>query len=147
VLQLGYITNCITEKPDLTDTLFLAEKQRDLSKDRYDHLHSSEEKVSYYEGTFPIYRPVKENTLFILFAAALFFILLALFIFLRTQGVEVNVILPSTVALPGISGIPGISSIPSASSMSSFFSSFSFFISASILIGIAAGYAIQVYYQ
>jgi hypothetical protein len=111
ILQLGYIANCVSEEYDVTDELYAAKKELELSKDRYDKIQFPEKDVSYYEGTFPIYRPINEKTLFILFAVGLFLMLLALVCFLRTQGIEINILVPqTTVTIPGMSTMYSISS-------------------------------------
>lgn len=102
VQQLAYVSNCIADQADSTDALFAAKKELALSKERYDMLHSPETHVSYYEGTFPIYRPIGQSTLFILFGMGLFLMLLSLVLFFRTQGIELHLVVPQSLALPGI---------------------------------------------
>jgi hypothetical protein len=105
VQQLAYVAHCIAEQNDATDSLYSNTKQLAVSKDRYEQLHFPETHVSYYEGTFPIYRPIGQSTLFILFGVGLFLMLLSILFFLRTQGVEIQLIMPQTTVLSGISTV------------------------------------------
>ena len=131
IQRLVFVSNCITEQTDSTDALFAAKKELALSKERYDILHSPETHVSYYEGTFPIYRPIGQSTLFILFGLGLFLMLLSLVLFLRTQGIELQLVLPQTLVLPGISGI---------------FSGQWTYMGIAAGVGIALGYVFHIYY-
>ena len=137
ILQLGFIANCLTEALGATalgatEQVFAAKKELETSKDRYEELQSPETHVSYYEGTFPIYRPIKDSTLFGLFAAGLFLMLLSLICFLRTQGVEINLILPQTT-LPGIP--------------TNMFAGMGTYIGIASVLGIITGYFIHIYYK
>jgi len=132
MLQLGFIANCLTEAFGATEQVFAAKKELETSKDRYEELQSPETHVSYYEGTFPIYRPIKDSTLFGLFAAGLFLMLLSLICFLRTQGVEINLILPQTT-LPGIPA--------------NMFAGMGTYIGIASVLGIITGYFIHIYYK
>lgn len=144
ILQLGYIANCVSEEYDITDELYAAKKELELSKDRYDKLHFPEKDVSYYESTFPIYRPINEKTLFILFALGLFLMLLALVCFLRTHGIEINILVPqTTVTIPGMSTMYYISSAFSGQGTLYGFISISAIAAA---CGILTGYLIYKYY-
>jgi hypothetical protein len=107
VLKLGYISNCVTEKPDLTEKLFAVNKDLEVSKERYDDTNSPETNVSNYEGTFPIYKPLKTTSLLGLFAGGIFLMLLTVLIFMRMQGIELNFILPDKLTIPGVSALPG----------------------------------------
>jgi hypothetical protein len=150
VLQLGYIANCVTEKPDLTDKLFEANKDLDVRKQRYNDTHSPETHVSNYEGTFPIYRPLKTSTLFGLFAAGIFLMLLAILIFMRMQGIELNFTVPDKMAVPGLS-VTAISSLPGATNaisntITSFFANNTSLVIFGCLVGILSGYLYNTYY-
>jgi len=132
IQKLVFVSNCITEQTDSTDALFAAKKELALSKERYEMLHSPETHVSYYEGTFPIYRPIGQSTLFILFGLGLFLMLLSLVLFLRTQGIELQLVLPQTLALPGIS---------------SMLTGQWTYIAIAAALGIALGYVFHIYYK
>lgn len=132
IQSLAFVANCVTEQTDPTDALYSAKKQLETSKGRYDELHSPETRVSYYEGTFPIYRPVGQTTLFVLFGAGLFLILLSLLCFMKTQGIELQLIIPASVVLPG-------------TSISSLFAGHYAYIGIACLAGIVLGYFLHVY--
>jgi hypothetical protein len=103
---LQYMLNCIQETkatPDLPSYMN-AKESLQTSKDRLELLHEPEKHVSYYEGWFPITRPIKEISLFILFGAGIFLLLLAVLFLVRTQGVEVNIATP-TVDQSGLTSV------------------------------------------
>jgi len=131
LLQLAYINNCITEQFNTTSSLPAAQDELALSKDRYEQLQSPETHVSYYEGTFPIYRPIKQTTLFVLFGMGIFFMLLSLLLFLRTQGIQIQLIMPE-MGLPGMAG---------------FFSVEWKYIGIASIVGVVLGYFLHVYYK
>ena len=133
IASFAFVTNCVAESTDPVETveeLEVAKRELQLSKERYDMLHSPETHVSNYEGTFPIYRPLHQRTLFLLFAIGLFFMLLALLFFLRTQGVQINITMPeSTIFIPGI------------------LYTYATYAGIAAALGIAVGYGIHVYYK
>lgn len=130
VLSLAFVANCVTEQKDPTEDLYKAKQELDVSKDRYEQLHSPETHVSYYEGTFPIYRPIGHTTMFVLFGLGLFLMLLSLLCFMRTQGIELHLVMPQSVALPGISIFEGQG----------------MYIGIASLVGIVLGYFLHIYY-
>jgi len=132
IQALAFVANCVTEQTDPTDALYSAQKKLELSKDRYDELHSPETRVSYYEGTFPIYRPLGQTTLFVLFGTGLFLMLLSLLCFMKTQGIELQLIIPPSLVLPG-------------TSISSLFAGQLSYIGIACLAGIVLGYFLHVY--
>ena len=94
------VANCLheTTTKDPT-TLVKAKENYDTSKERYELITNEDHRVSYYEGWFPITRPLTVTTLYILFAVGLFFIIVSILLFLSMQGVELKFILPvSTTA-------------------------------------------------
>jgi hypothetical protein len=108
---LESINNCMIEYRDsITQDIY--NKQKDdttESKLRLDTMKSPEQNVSYFEGWFPIFRPMKESTLFTLFGTALALILGSIVFFLSLAGVSFNIILPGGGGLGGDefgSGIP-----------------------------------------
>lgn len=130
ITTLGFITNCVTDNVDTSVAVYDAQKQLDISKHRYEQLKSPETHVSYYEGTFPIYRPIKESTLFALFGVGLVLMLLALVCFLRTQGIEINVIFPQT-----------------SFSISGILSGQAKYIGIASVVGVVLGYFMHIYYK
>jgi hypothetical protein len=93
---------CLQESLEV-DTSALTEAQEALneSKSRYESITNPERNVSYYEGWFPMVRPMSEPALFGLFGAAIFMLLVSILIFLRLSGVQIDIQIPeSTFALP-----------------------------------------------
>lgn len=78
-----------------------AQKTLEESKSRLESITNPEQNVSYYEGWFPIVRPMTEPALFGLFAAAIFMLLLSILVFLRLSGVQIDIQVPEmTFSLP-----------------------------------------------
>lgn len=100
--QLTYLRNVrdgVQQKyANESDTILtqLNQKKKDLdeAKTRYEAIKDPEQKVGYYEGWFPIFRPMKESSLFGIFGAGLFLLLISIFMFLNMNGVSVSVELP-----------------------------------------------------
>jgi hypothetical protein len=65
------------------------------SKVRLDSIKNMDTEISYYEGWFPLFRPMKEVTLFALFATSILLILLGIAIFLHLAGVDLDIKFPS----------------------------------------------------
>lgn len=134
MLSLGFVANCVKEQTAVNDALYSAKKTLEVSKDRYEQLHSPETHVSYYEGTFPIYRPIGQTTLFSLFGVGLFLMLVSLLFFLRTQGIEIQLIMPQTFTVSG-------------SSVYTTVAGQGMYIGIASVIGIVLGYFLHVYYK
>jgi hypothetical protein len=64
------------------------------SKSRYEAIKAPEKRVSYYEGWFPLFRPMSEGALFGIFAAGLSLLLFSILLFLRMQGVQLRLEFP-----------------------------------------------------
>ena len=77
-----------------TSALTAAQKTLDESKSRLESITNPERHVSYYEGWFPMVRPMTEPALFGLFAAAIFMLLLSILVFLRLSGVQIDIQIP-----------------------------------------------------
>ena len=80
-----------------TSALKAANDKLDEAQSRLASITNPEEKVSYYEGWFPMVRPMTESALLGLFGAAIFMLLMSILVFLRLQGVEINIIIPEMV--------------------------------------------------
>jgi hypothetical protein len=65
-----------------------AKQTLDTSKERLELIKTPEQRVSYYEGWFPLFRPMNRSALFGLFGTGLFLLLLSILLFLRLHGVE-----------------------------------------------------------
>jgi len=106
------VATCLQEAtaPD-PSALNDAEKRLDLSKTRYELIspdRQSIEPVSYYEGWFPIHRPVKERNIFILFGVSIVLLIASIAQFLRMNGVELLIQVPAIHMSPmNFSGIEG----------------------------------------
>jgi hypothetical protein len=80
-----------------------AKATEEESKSRLDSILTPEQHTSYYEGWFPIIRPMTEFSLFTLFGSALFLLLVSITIFLSMGGVAVQIQIPEIV-MPQILG-------------------------------------------
>ena len=96
--QVQLVESCLSESLQVDNKgLNQAQSQLDESKERYESIKNPETNVSYYEGWFPIVRPMSEGALFGLFGAAIFMLLLSIFIFLRLAGVVINIQIPEII--------------------------------------------------
>jgi len=93
VLQL--VSSCLSEAntPDMRE---LKEKELEYenAKERYESITNGVERVSYYEGWFPIFRPMKESSLFILFGISIVIITVSILFFLKLVGFSIEISLP-----------------------------------------------------
>jgi len=90
-----YVANCVNDYYKFNSEDYEAQvKATDESKSRLDAITTPEQDVSYYDGWFPLFRPIKESSLFGLFAVSIFMLLLSVLIFLRMKGIEINIIMP-----------------------------------------------------
>jgi hypothetical protein len=102
------IQNCLKEANQIKVNDYDEQKARtEESKLRLDSMLHPEESVSYYEGWFPLFRPMKEQTLFALFGTALFLLLFSIWILLKFNGFEFNISLPGGVQVGGVSQYQG----------------------------------------
>lgn len=98
VPSITFASSCLSESLQVDNKgLKEAQAQLDESKERYESIKNPETNVSYYEGWFPIVRPMSEGALFGLFGAAIFMLLLSIFIFLRLAGVVINIQIPEII--------------------------------------------------
>ena len=96
------VDNCLKESQQIDMTDYNAAKAlKEESKSRLESILTPEQHISYYEGWFPIVRPMTESSLFILFGSALFLLLLSITVFLSMTGVSVQIQIPDLV-LPQI---------------------------------------------
>jgi hypothetical protein len=125
---LSLVDACIREAQLPVDAIAYnnAKQTLDTSKERLELIKTPEQRVSYYEGWFPLFRPMNRSALFGLFGTGLFLLLVSILLFLRLQGVEV------LLKFPEISlGSPSAFSIPS---------SYKVWAGAGIIIGGLVGY-------
>ena len=96
--SITFAASCLSESLQVDNKeLNQAQAQLDESKERYESIKNPETNVSYYEGWFPIVRPMSEGALFGLFGSAIFMLLLSIFIFLRLAGVVINIQIPEII--------------------------------------------------
>ncbi len=104
---LRLVDTCLFEAstPDYK-SLEKTQDKVDVSKTRLDAILDSNNKVSYYEGWFPLFRPMSEVSLFSLFAVSIFALLFSIAVFLRLNGVELELIIPGGSEFSSESFIP-----------------------------------------
>ena len=92
---LKLVSSCLSEadSPD-TNELKELEKKYEESKARYEGITSDRERVSYYEGWFPIFRPMKELSIFILFGISMFIMVISILLILHVSGINIQITLP-----------------------------------------------------
>jgi len=89
--SLTLINNCVSEK---SATEIVNNQAFETSQARLNA--ASDPRVSYYEGWFPIYRPLTTYALFTLFGLGIFFFLLTVFLFLQMQGIQIVLQMPAS---------------------------------------------------
>jgi hypothetical protein len=92
-LNLAAICQAESKTLDLQD-YDAAKQTTEESKLRLDGIRNSDTNVSYYEGWFPLFRPMSETALFSLFSVSIALLLSAIAIYLRMQGIELQVTMP-----------------------------------------------------
>jgi len=98
------VSNCMQEATSQDSEVLIKAKERyETSKERYELITNEDHRVSYYEGWFPISRPLTLTTLYVLFAVGLFFIIISVLLFLSMQGVELKFILPASASASAFS--------------------------------------------
>ena len=97
-LQKPYFTlaaECMSEQASFDMKTYDAAKQEaNESKLRLDGIRTSDTQVSYYEGWFPLFRPMSETALFGLFSVSIAILLGAIVMYLRMQGIELQIQMP-----------------------------------------------------
>ena len=79
-----------------------AKATADESKARLESILTPEQHLSYYDGWFPIFRPMNETSLFFLFGSAIFMLLVSVLLFLRMGGVQIQVYIPELISFNNI---------------------------------------------
>jgi len=94
VLQL--VSDCLTQAND-ADPIALAKAAAvyETSLSRYEDLTTDHPRVSYYEGWFPIHRPMKLVSMLILFGMGMLFIIMSILFFLQMRGVQIKLEIPA----------------------------------------------------
>lgn len=93
---LRQVQQCLQETtiPD-TQELIQQRNTTSESKLRLDTIKNIDTNVSYYEGWFPMFRPMNESSLFGLFAASMLLLLVSTAVFLNMAGVSLDIKFPS----------------------------------------------------
>ncbi len=93
---LRQVNQCLQETT-VPDAQELIEQRNSTSesKARLDAIKNSDNEVSYYEGWFPLFRPMTESSLFGLFAASMLLLLVSTAIFLKMAGITLDIKFPS----------------------------------------------------
>jgi hypothetical protein len=92
---LRYLYSCINESLSINpDILRKAEQAYETSKARYESISPDHERVSYYESWLPLFRPIKETSLFVLFGVSVVLLIISILFFLQLGGFQIQFILP-----------------------------------------------------
>lgn len=86
------VSQCMKEEMEVD--VESKKSQVEESKSRYESIKTPERRVSYYEGWFPLFRPMSESAIFGIFGAGLTLLLLSILIFLRMQGIQLRIDMP-----------------------------------------------------
>lgn len=93
--------NCLREATQVDRAAYNAAKANaEESKLRLKSILNPEQHLSYYDGWFPLIRPMSEKALFGIFGAALFMLLLSILVFLRMTGVQIQLQIPEITNMP-----------------------------------------------
>jgi hypothetical protein len=104
---IALVESCRKERYQIDQGALDSQKEAtEESKTRLERIRNPERATSYYEGWFPIFRPLQETTLLALFGVAMGLLVLSLYIFLKLSDVEFNVSI-------GSGGAGFLSSLPS----------------------------------
>lgn len=97
------VASCISEDSGGDkDKYAKAKATAEESKARLESILTPEQHLSYYDGWFPIFRPMTETSLFFLFGSAIFMLLVSVLLFLRMSGVQIQVYIPELTSLYNI---------------------------------------------
>jgi hypothetical protein len=92
---LRLVKSCLEEDGQLDKAEYNSAKAaKEESKLRLDSILTPERHLSYYDGWFPIIRPMHETSLFVLFGLALFMLIVSILVFLRMGGVHIQINIP-----------------------------------------------------
>jgi hypothetical protein len=101
---LRHVDNCLRESLQIdTTNINKAQNNLDESKSRLASITNPEENVSYYEGWFPIVRPMTESALFGLFGSSILLLLISIMIMLRLTGLQIDIRMPEVMLPPFLS--------------------------------------------
>ena len=111
---LRLVNSCLEEDGQLDKAEYNSAKAaKEESKLRLDSILTPERHLSYYDGWFPIIRPMHETSLFVLFGLALFMLIVSILVFLRMGGVHIQINIPQfSVPYPALGASSASSSTP-----------------------------------
>ncbi len=100
------VDNCLRESLQIDNkNINKAQNNLDESKSRLASITNPEQTVSYYEGWFPIVRPMTEWALFGLFGTSILLLLTSIMILLRMTGLQIDIRMPEII-LPEFFTLP-----------------------------------------
>jgi hypothetical protein len=99
--------NCLREATQVDRSAYNAAKAKaEESNLRLKSILTPEQHLSYYDGWFPLIRPMSEKALFGIFGAALFMLILSILVFLRMTGVQIQLQIPEITYMPSWLTLP-----------------------------------------
>ena len=99
--------SCLREATQIDRTAYnVAKAKAEESNLRLKSILTPEQHLSYYDGWFPLIRPMSESALFGIFGAALFMLLLSILVFLRMTGVQIQLQIPEIMNMPSWLTLP-----------------------------------------
>jgi len=98
---------CLKEATQVDRSAYNAAKAKaEESNLRLKSILNPEQHLSYYDGWFPLIRPMSESALFGVFGAALFMLILSILVFLRMTGVQIQLQIPEIMNMPDWLSLP-----------------------------------------
>ena len=99
--------SCLREGTQVDRTAYNSAKAAaEESNLRLKSILTPEQHLSYYDGWFPLIRPMSESALFGIFGAALFMLILSILVFLRMTGVQIQLQIPEIMNMPSWLTLP-----------------------------------------
>jgi len=93
--------SCLKEATQVDRSAYnQAKAKAEESSLRLKSILNPEQHLSYYDGWFPLIRPMSESALFGIFGAALFMLILSILVFLRMTGVQIQLQIPEITYFP-----------------------------------------------
>jgi hypothetical protein len=99
--------SCLREATQVDRSAYNEAKAKaEESNLRLKSILTPEQHLSYYDGWFPLIRPMTEKALFGIFGAALFMLILSILVFLRMTGVQIQLQIPEITNIPSWLTLP-----------------------------------------
>ena len=99
--------SCLREATQVDRSAYNEAKAKaEESNLRLKSILTPEQHLSYYDGWFPLIRPMTEKALFGIFGAALFMLILSILVFLRMTGVQIQLQIPEIMNMPSWLTLP-----------------------------------------